>query len=543
MKRNLYITIISILAAVGCADPAQVLQAEAEYASVSLSSSSVVLENGEQTKVVFVASNREQWDAVSSADWGDVSVEGNSLTLYVDANEQSGDRMAVVDVVAGVEPDLAVTRLKVLQHGKSVTDLSKSGTANCYIAPTQTSYTFNAKVKGNGASDGYSFYINTYSVTIEGGAYAMLAWESTFDGDKTRSCDVIASEPIYDAHNGTICFSTGKSEGNALIALCDGRGKILWSWHIWVVDDQIKTSFGKKLYWMDRNLGALNNEVGDVANRGMLYQWGRKEPFLPSAEQYVDMPKHRYDEDYNSLETEEEYNATEAEIIRIRGLVNRANMQRGDGALEWQYVGVMAPVALQAPGNIEYAIEHPTTILSCRADMPIGEYVFDWYLVQDLVGAGGMYQQSQSYLWGNAQAGTAYKSIFDPCPPGYAVPPCGAFGTLNTEYACTYVSREWEEASCGWTWRGGNGDYFPSSGNLDVSGLIGETGERMLYWTAETFGDSTIGFGKSATLFVAFNDIYYGVYPILDPMEAGAWYSYGARCYAAPVRCVKEQKN
>lgn len=60
-------------------------------------------------------------------------------------------------------------------------------------------------------------------------------------------------------------------------------GEILWSWHIWVTNRPITTSGGNDLQWMDRNLGALSNEIGDVANRGMLYQWGRKEPFLPSS--------------------------------------------------------------------------------------------------------------------------------------------------------------------------------------------------------------------------------------------------------------------
>ena len=94
----------------------------------------------------------------------------------------------------------------------------------------------------------------------------------------------------------------------------------------------------------------------------------------------------------------------------------------------------------------------------------------------------------------------------------------------------------------GWTWKGGNGDYFPSSGNLDVSGLIGETGEKVLYWTAESFGGGTNGFGKAAVLFAAYNEIYYGIYPILDPDDASSWFSYGAKCCAASVRCVKEIK-
>ena len=210
--------------------------------------------------------------------------------------------------------------------------------------------------------------------------------------------------------------------------------------------------------------------------------------------------------------------------------------------MAWEYVGYVPPVALQAPGNIDYALQHPTTFLGCRTDIPIGEYVFDWYLQQDLPGVGGVMQQSASNLWGDSAISSDYKTIFDPCPVGYVVPPKDAFGEYESEYACIFLSREWEVADYGWKWTGGNGDYFPSSGNFDVSGLIGETSEKMLYWTSQAMGSGIEGYGKAGLLFVAYNDIYYGIYPLLDPADAGSWYSYGARCAGASVRCVKEQK-
>ena len=153
--------------------------------------------------------------------------------------------------------------------------------------------------------------------------------------------------------------------------------------------------------------------------------------------------------------------------------------------------------------------------------------------------ANGEMMQASSYLWGSSDQNKTYKTLFDPCPAGYTVPPQGAFGEVPDGYACTDVNKEWTMQNYGWTWSGGNGDYFPSTGNFDVSGLIGETSERLLYWTAKSYGSGTNGFGKAGTLFVAFDEVYYGVYPILDGAEAAAWYSYGARCYGASVRCVK----
>lgn len=538
MKNIQYILPFTLLLA-ACSQPAEVLYPEADFASVKLSSGSAVISEDGGEKTVFIATNREEWDVQCIVDWVDISIEDNKITVYVDENPDKDSRLAVIDVIAGTKPDVAKARLKVLQKGAATADLSADGTANSYIAHTNASFRFDASVKGNGADDGNTFYIGYHGLEITEAAYADLAWESTFDADKTRSTKIISGAPVYSQEEQAVYFSTGEIQGNAVISVHDAEGEILWSWHIWVSDEPVKTSRGNGLEWMDRNLGALNNDPEDIANRGMLYQWGRKDPFLPSPAAYREVPFHTYDEEGNLLETEEEYYAIQAQIEQARVALNISNTQTGDGSLEWEYVSV-APVALQAPGNIEHSVQNPTTILGCRTDIPIGEYVFDWYLQQDLVGKNGSLQQSQSDLWGYAQAGTAYKTIFDPCPPGYAVPPRGAFDDIQDGYACTYVDREWERNAYGWTWKGGNGDYFPSTGNLDVSGLIGETSEKMLYWTAETFGSGASGFGKAATLFVAFNEVYYGIYPILDAAEAAAWYSYGAKCFAAPVRCVKE---
>lgn len=546
MKRvnRLLLYVAAVVAAVSCTNEAQeIVYPEPDCANVELSSKSAIVAYEGGVKEIFVSTNRKSWSVECAEEWVDISIEGNSLKLFVDENSGAEGRMAVVEVVAGADPDTAVARYKLLQVGDATVNLSATECANSYVANTSSSYMIRADIKGNGKNNDNSRYVTTHGVDIEGGAYADVVWEATFDGDKTRSCAIIEGVPFYAAEDGYICFETGAIEGNALVALCSGDGEILWSWHIWVTDSPIEHSSANGLEWMDRNLGALSNDSGDIANRGMLYQWGRKDPFLPSPAPYVAMPKHSYDEEYNLTESEEEYYNIEAELIEKRQIVNVYNTQRGDGFGEWRNAGFEAPVALNAPGNIPYSVQHPTTYLACRTDIPIGEYVFDWYMQQDLMNTSGVLMQSESQLWGDAEQGTEYKTMFDPCPPGYCVPPRGAFGYIPSEYACTFVSDEWSAEEHGWRWSGGNGDYFPATGNFDVSGLIGETSEKMLYWTAESFGAGALGFGKAATLFVAFNDVYYGIYPLLDPSVAGAWYSYGARASAAAVRCVREQNK
>ena len=430
MKNIQYILPFTLLLA-ACSQPAEVLYPEADFASVKLSSGSAVISEDGGEKTVFIATNREEWDVQCIVDWVDISIEDNKITVYVDENPDKDSRLAVVDVIAGTKPDVAKARLKVLQKGAATADLSADGTANSYIAHTNASFRFDASVKGNGADDGNTFYIGYHGLEITEAAYADLAWESTFDADKTRSTKIISGAPVYSQEEQAVYFSTGETQGNAVISVHDAEGEILWSWHIWVSDEPVKTSKGNGLEWMDRNLGALNNDPEDIANRGMLYQWGRKDPFLPSPAAYREVPFHTYDDEGNLLETEEEYYAIQAQIEQARVALNINNTQTGDGSKEWEYVSVV-PVALQAPGNIEHSVQNPTTVLGCRTDIPIGEYVFDWYLQQDLVGKNGSLQQSQSDLWGYAQAGTAYKTIFDPCPPGYCVPDAGVWSDFNS---------------------------------------------------------------------------------------------------------------
>ena len=63
-----------------------------------------------------------------------------------------------------------------------------------------------------------------------------------------------------------------------MIAVKDGA--ILWSWHIWYPEAEVAGLNSKTGYEvMNMNLGAMHNTPGDVGSYGLLYQWGRKDPF------------------------------------------------------------------------------------------------------------------------------------------------------------------------------------------------------------------------------------------------------------------------
>ena len=143
----------------------------------------------------------------------------------------------------------------------SCKDLGSSETANCYVVTSAGNYKFKT-VKGN----------STTSVGTV--ASAEVLWETA-----SGMIDKIGVSGNY------ITFATASSfkSGNALVAAKDASGKILWSWHIWMP----KTAPGGDLYglsWytmMSRNLGALEDASASAGpdSYGLLYQWGRKDPF------------------------------------------------------------------------------------------------------------------------------------------------------------------------------------------------------------------------------------------------------------------------
>jgi hypothetical protein len=86
--------------------------------------------------------------------------------------------------------------------------------------------------------------------------------------------------------NGYVYFSTPVEfkNGNASIAVRNSKDLILWSWHIWCTEegwnDQVYPNNAGTM--MDRNLGATSATPGDIGAFGLLYQWGRKDPFMGS---------------------------------------------------------------------------------------------------------------------------------------------------------------------------------------------------------------------------------------------------------------------
>lgn len=230
---------------------------------------------------------------------------------------------------------------------------------------------------------------------------------------------------------GRVHFTAGEGQGNALIAVRDADGRILWSWHIWVTDYDPSSQAPKLngLSWMTRNLGALSDDYDETGSaKGFVYQWGRKDPFPSGA-------------GWNDLNDITVYDAS------------------GTAATD-----LFANEQVTASNNLQNAVEHPTTFYYGTR---IGDDYYDWLT------ADGTAKNNR--LWETAADGG--KTLFDPCPPGWRVPRNGSWKGVNE---ANFI---YDEAAFGR--RHALLGYYPAAGNRGAaSGTWSFVGGQASYWTS-----------------------------------------------------------
>ena len=185
---------------------------------------------------------------------------------------------------------------------------------------------------------------------------------------------IISEEGV--GSSGYVVVVPGSAQGNAVVAIKNKAGKILWSWHIWVTDySPVPIGEGG---FMDRNLGAIGNTPGTVGIKGLLYQWGRKDPF-PGSDAVI-----RGGEPIL-------YCNTDSNPSIVKTAVNEGN-------------------------NLANSVANPTTFYF-NSVAP-----FDWY-------TNNMGGQNNT-LWND----NPVKSVYDPCPEGWRIPRGNVWDDLEDHY-------------------------------------------------------------------------------------------------------------
>ena len=377
-------------------------------------------------------------------------------------------------------------------------------TANCYIIDAPGTYRI-PLVYGNAIKNG-SDNTSAYKTTVTGGFVPGYTEELTLDNfldhnnqkitspyinvqNATRpatQAEVIWSDVSGVVTNATVTgsgqssfleFTVNKNQlvnGNAVIAVKNTSGTVMWSWHLWFtpkssLDKIAMTSAGKTYNFTADNLGwkytswwggtkdrtvvvklEQQAEVGtkkeatvtltqkkgkdERIGYGNIYQWGRKDPMPGTSALYPAGYSYNGSGYTTVSDQESEYNTP----------ANKALMESRTIGLSIQKPGEMLP--------------------------KVGGGKLSWFYKQYI----NLWSTDNNKFDGSVRDGK--KTIYDPSPVGFKVPDAYAFEGFSLTGA------EWNN---GYTFIANNNKdiYFQAGGaRLGANGSIAALGTTGLYW-------------------------------------------------------------
>ncbi len=343
-----------------------------------------------------------------SVDWITKETIANGIRIIIAENSTQSSRTATISFRSDEldnDVKLTVSQKGVVPPAEDPfdigPDLSKYGTANCYVVTKAGDYSFDASVMGNGSDgyfwDGQGSYFNLWPLSSNATSF----YDSSNRTKKPVKVFVIwddngvVKDVEFDKDNMRVSFTATGNKGNALIGVYSSEAKTKddncrWSWHIWCTDaPQTTTIVGEQatqeveFVLMDRNVGATsaNPEDGE-ATYGFWYQWGRKDPLKM----------------YHNIFFDEK----------------------------------------QAQKSLEHSVNHPTYMYKVNIKTT------EWFN-----NSTSSLATVCADLWGNPQwmlcstsnphpqssrMSELRKTIYDPCPPGWMVPPEGTWALVNKKY-------------------------------------------------------------------------------------------------------------
>ena len=427
------------------------------------------------------------------------------------------------------------TTLRYTRENKSRAKFYYYGTQNCFLLPPTLSEDQNKSIiTSPHTTDIYYHHNDTDSgsgAPVANGAE--LLWQDVSG---------LITSVNYNSGTKTINYTRAAGKyGNAVIALKSGSD-ILWSYHIWCPEDTpteltyIANLNGEQKTVMTMPLGATKDyhaatSIDDIEGYGLLYQWGRKDPLGRPAVVYST----------SSNDTERTYYDLSGEIDCPFVKSTRVNV--GDIIAGW--TGSIATegsddyqTRSQFMQNIARA--NPTTFFYASAD-----YANDWA------------SQNDNTFWGNYMArgsyprmAKTYKSIFDPCPQGYRVPP------EDTWVGATTTRRNYSNEEDRKYWNVyGNSGYDSTNLWFETVGVIGlatahgyaiyydgigpDDGHHTDFYPASGYRNNGAGdlggVGGNGSSWSSAPAAYFNITArIMSPLASGN------RAYGLPVRCVKE---
>ena len=483
------------------------------------------------------------WTMEFSMDGGNTWKAEKPEFLTLTTKEENGDLTAksYTAIFAPQEKTIGGTSADILKAREILNDVDLSHrdihgnthsngqtTANCYVIHNPGTYKFPA-IYGNAMKDGQKNE-RAYKSSKQGQQYilspflgahgpitkpqidginnACLIWQDTKD---------LISEIKYE--NNYVSFAVKKEtihNGNAIIAVRDASNTILWSWHIWVTEEdltpvEITNHGGYKYNILPVNLGwcglgnateyaqrevkirikqQSGNKTADLAfnQKGHFierdkkignctyYQWGRKDPMLPGDGITPDNGK-----DKTCFTTDAQYAFQHKGLNtnEIKEYIRNPHKFNINGDMDGQYYNLWSTDNERTDGNDEKVI----------------------------------------------------KSVYDPSPVGYSLPASNAFSGFTTTGKEASNPTEYNVNggfNNGWYFytkpnKQGSIVFFPATGRRDnSSGSVVSVATNGSYWVA---GPVSTNYGR---------DLYFNSGRV-SPLY------YSSRSYGFTVRPAQEQ--
>ncbi len=481
MKR-FHIYIVAILAFVGIMTSCS----QKETNSLNVPSKSILVSMpGETGSTTFDSSNITSLVPISTPKgWviNDINMYTETITVTAPSSFDNEEVESGTLTLKGYTPTGNTKIVTVyLAIVSSEVDFT-SAPANCYVAcKPKTRYIFDPTRGGNGSVE-----LATAEIKI--------LWQT--------EKDLIE---YLDIRNGKAHFyvspkSADKEDedykkvipGNAVIGAYDIDGNLIWSWHIWVTNNDPMAAENSVtiggVTMMNHNLGAETNSEGDddhdaiYGSYGMLYQWGRKDP-IPGSDTW------NFNLNYDAV------------------IYDFENFSK-----------LLAYVESSKGGSTEWTTANPLSIV-----MGNPENGYDW-----------LNNGHDDALW-NATT----KTNSDPCPAGWILPDSSVFESLTI--AANDDALPWEEAQKMYGWwledtTTGDAYFFSAAGRRNyLDGRLDNMNVNEecpvpwsgYYWTATTDGNNA----KALYFNLNTNTRTWNGIETARPMQ---------RANAMPVRCVRE---
>ena len=485
-------------------------------------------------------------------DWLTIPNEGRTTTQDVEqytASFKANQRDVLADFNNAMKTADPVTNYNLANATGAA---AIENTANCYVISAPGTYRI-PLVYGNaieGGTTNASAYTSSKSCIVGGEEFVLQEFVDHNDhkitspyinvqnsGDQATKAEVIwedckdivtAPAVTGSGANSYLTFEIKKENlqnGNAVVAVTNTGGKVMWSWHLWFTPkSSLKTipftSVGSTYNFMTDNLGwkytkwtgglkrevvvkieqqaetgekktatiTLKQAAGNNVREGYgnLYQWGRKDP-LPGTDTFYPNTGYKFNDGYTIVGDQ---------VADYTNPANKQRMEERTIGLSIREPGIMLPKV--GGGKLSWT-NH--------------QYINLWSADNDK-----MYESETPIKNG-------IKTIYDPSPVGFKVPDAYAFKDLSKGVAV------WEN---GYTLKVDNDKdiYFQAGGYRDGNdGGIKGVGGYAMYWASAALIHGTGGPGFAFRALMTSNRFSM---PITDSN------GFGTRSYGLGVRPVAE---